>query len=419
MVNQSHIIDPNGGSFVDPSTIVGREIGERQVATNRGEMRDDLSRQWMSRPADQRFLSLDDLHASTLRRHRYSETAVIKNTELELISPDEISRLSDTHVLQVGLPGGNTAEFTNWSFGQTCQLTGAPAAFMRQLPSQLVSDNLSWCLGRNREVEQVKTYVSSDPDYPAGTDTLHALTGPTYGRIPDHEVVDAVRMIADEGGWKVPGVMDWSTGRYNPHVDVTSQTTTLYASDRDVWLFLVDDTRPIEIGKLPNGDPDYVFRGFYVWNSEVGSKTFGIACMYLRGVCCNRLLWGVEGFQELKIRHSAGAPDRFMAEAKPALAQFAEGSVQSLLDGVAAAKQAKVADDEADAIEFLTKRKFSKRRTAEILAAVEREEDHRAATVWDMAQGITAVARTIANTDERVGLEREAGKLLDQVAVAA
>ena len=37
--------------------------------------------------------------------------------------------------------------------------------------------------------------------------------------------------------WKVPGVLDWSTGIYNPRVDISKDTTTLYASDRDVFLF--------------------------------------------------------------------------------------------------------------------------------------------------------------------------------------
>ena len=41
--------------------------------------------------------------------------------------------------------------------------------------------------------------------------------------------------------WKVPGVLDWSTGVYNPDVEISRDTTTLYASDRDVFLFLVDD----------------------------------------------------------------------------------------------------------------------------------------------------------------------------------
>ena len=50
-----------------------------------------------------------------------------------------------------------------------------------------------------------------------------------------------------------PGVLDWSTGVYNPTADITKDTTTLYASDRDVFLFLVDDLNPIEAGKLPDG----------------------------------------------------------------------------------------------------------------------------------------------------------------------
>jgi hypothetical protein len=392
---------------------VNNEVGERKVNYSAGESRMELSRQWMSRPTDERFLSLDDLHAATLRRYQASQTAVINNRQVELIAPPEITSLADTHNLKAGLPDGTEADFTHWSFGQTCSLAGAPSAYLRKLPSQLVADNLTWSLSRNREVEQVKSYTTTDD---TGASSLMALTGPTYGRIPDHEVVDAVRMIANEGGWKVPGVMDWSTGMYNPHVDVTTETTTLFASDRDIWLFLVDDLHPIEVGKLPNGDPDYMFRGFYVWNSEVGSKTMGVACFYLRGICCNRIMWGVENFQELSIRHSAGAPDRFMAEARPALEQFAQGNVQQLLDGVDAAKAAKVASDEEEAVEFLLKRNFSKRRTAEILETVEREEQHPARSAWDMAQGITALARTIPHTDERIDLERQAGKLLDQVA---
>ena len=85
------------------------------------------------------------------------------------------------------------------------------------------------------------------------------ITGPNYGRIYDHELVAAVQRIAGDGvgdtRWKVPGVLDWSTGVYNPCVDVTKDTTTLYASDRDVFLFLVDDLNPIEAGTLPDGSP--------------------------------------------------------------------------------------------------------------------------------------------------------------------
>jgi hypothetical protein len=72
--------------------------------------------------------------------------------------------------------------------------------------------------------------------------------------------------------WKVPGVLDWRSMRYNPYVDVTRETTTLYASDRDVFLFLVDDTHPIEAGKLPNGEPDLFFRGFIAGTQKLAPR---------------------------------------------------------------------------------------------------------------------------------------------------
>ena len=119
------------------------------------------------------------------------------------------------------------------------------------------------------------------------------------GRIYDYELVEAVLRIAGDGAgdtrWKVPGVLDWSTGVYNPRADVTRDTTTLYASDRDVFLFLVDDLNPIEAGRLPEGSPDVFFRGFYCWNSEVGAKTLGMASFYLRAVCQNRRRRGLPG----------------------------------------------------------------------------------------------------------------------------
>lgn len=36
-------------------------------------------------------------------------------------------------------------------------------------------------------------------------------------------------------------------------MDVTKKTTTLYALNRDVFLFLVDDLNTIEAGLLPDG----------------------------------------------------------------------------------------------------------------------------------------------------------------------
>ena len=90
--------------------------------------------------------------------------------------------------------------------------------------------------------------------------------------------------------------------------------------------------------------------------------------------------------------------------------------MQKLKDGVERAKSAKVARNDDDAFEFLKERKFSKDRIKKIMEAVEKEEGHKMRTAWDAAQGITAVARDEKNTDTRLEMEREAGKILDKVA---
>jgi hypothetical protein len=203
---------------------------------------------------------------------------------------------------------------------------------------------------------------------------------------------------------------------HNPFVDVTAETTTLYASDRDVFLFLVDDTHPIEAGRLADGSPDLYFRGFYAWNSEVGSKTLGIASFYLRAVCQNRNLWGVEGFEEIAIRHSKHVASRFAHEAAPALTNFANSSPAPFVAGIKAARERIVASTNEDRENFPRKRGFSRPETAKIIETVLNEEGHPPGSVFDFVQGITALACSKAHQDTRLELEGKAKRLLERTA---
>ena len=195
---------------------------------------------------------------------------------------------------------------------------------------------------------------------------------------------------------------------------MTKDTTTLYASDRDVFLFLVDDLNPIEAGRLPDGSPDLYFRGFYCWNSEVGAKTLGIASFYLRAVCQNRNLWGVEDFEEITIRHSKYAASRFAHEAAPALTRFANSSPAPFVEGIKAARARIVARSDEDRSDFLGRRGFSKAASATIIETVLKEEGRKPESVFDFVQGITAVARKKSHQDARLDLEGRAKKMLDR-----
>ncbi|MDC7808603.1 DUF932 domain-containing protein [Sphingomonas koreensis] len=384
--------------------------GGYKVDVGRGQRVSRVSSEWFSRPADERYLSLDRLMAAVKGRAERSRTRTVESAAVRV----EANR-DDAERLDLMLPGADRPVApTHWSFGQLAALVGAPAAYLRQLPAPLAGINLQYGL-TNHRAEQVKTLETDD-----GRLELRAVTGPDYGRIYDYELVAAVQRIAGNGTgdtrWKVPGVLDWSTGVYNPMVDITADTTTLYASDRDVFLFLVDDLNPIEAGKLPDGSPDLYFRGFYCWNSEVGAKTLGIASFYLRAVCQNRNLWGVEDFEEISIRHSKYAANRFAHEAAPALTRFADSSPLPFVNGIRQARERIVARSDGDRTDFLRKRGFGKAETAKIIDTVLAEEGRPPESVFDFVQGITAFARSKTQQDARLDLEGRAKKLFDRVA---
>ncbi len=377
-----------------------------KVDISRGERIGRVSSEWFSRPDDERYLSLSTLHDAVRSRAERATARTVETKSLRVEArTNEVSRLS------LAIPGcPEPVAPTHWSFGQLCGLVGAPAGYLRQLPAPLAGINLQHGLASHR-AELVKTLEADD-----GRIELRAVTGPDYGRIWDHELVEAVMRIAGDGvgdtRWKVPGTLDWSTMTHNPFIEVTKDTTTLYASDRDVFLFLVDDTHPIEAGRLPNGDPDLYFRGFYCWNSEVGSKTLGMASFFLRAVCMNRNIWGAEGFEEVSIRHSKFAAHRFAHQAAPALERFADSSASAFVSGIRAARERIVARGDEDRETFLRKRGFSKAETTTIITTVLGEEGRPPESIYDFVQGITAVARDRPHQDARLELETRAAKLM-------
>ncbi|MBZ9698672.1 DUF932 domain-containing protein [Mesorhizobium sp. CO1-1-9] len=384
--------------------------GGFRVDISRGERIGRVSSEWFSRPDDERYLSLTELYDAVRARTDHATARTVESRAVRV----EASR-ENAERLSLIVPGQDQPIApTHWSFGQLCSLVGAPATYMRQLPAPLAGINLQHGL-LNHRAELVKTLEAED-----GRVELRAVTGPDYGRIWDHELVAAVMKIAGNGigdtMWKVPGMLDWATMTHNPFMDITKDTTTLYASDRDVFLFLVDDTHPIEAGRLPNGEPDLYFRGFYCWNSEVGSKTLGIASFYLRAVCMNRNLWGVEGFEEISIRHSKFAAQRFAHEAAPALTSFANSSPAPFIAGIKAAREKIVARSNDDRETFLRKRGFSKAEAGKVIETVLQEEGRPPESIFDFVQGMTAHARTKSHQDSRLELEGKAKALLEKAA---
>jgi hypothetical protein len=349
--------------------------------------------QWRSRPADERFTSLIELNDFTHAVRRNSISRVVSSRALTVQPAD------DNQGLLVAGPNGVPVAPTHHAFGQLAQRAGAPAGYLRELPAPIAADALNWGLKFNRDIQDIQVLLRKDE---TGGATLQAATGPNYGRIYNSTITEAlVRQFGDglTGDFRVPG--EWGK-----QVVVTKDNTTLYAGDRDMFVFLADEEHRIEIPNRRDGQTGSVARGFFCYNSEVGSSTFGIATFTFDFVCGNRLVWNAQGFEEMKIRHTAGAPDRWIEEARPALDAYARSSTKGFMEALENARAARV----DDANEFLAKR-FSKRLAGMIEAAHMADEQRPMENLYDVSNGITAYARGVQYQDERVALEREAGKV--------
>jgi hypothetical protein len=351
------------------------------------------NRQWSSRPNDERFTSLIEMDSHFRAQRAISKAAVVSTRAIELV-PDP-----DNKGLAVVGSAGVPYAPTHQAFGQLATLAGAPAGYLRTLPSPLAADAMNYGLRFNRQSEEVGVLLTKN-----GTGQLRAATGPNYGRIWNQEITTALVNAFGDGvsgdGFRVPG-------EFGKAVEVTKANTTLFAGDRDMFVFLADEKNRIEVPNRRDGQAGSMARGFFVWNSEVGSTTFGIASFLFDYVCCNRIVWGAQEFKQVTIRHTKSAPDKWIEEMRPAIESYTNSSTVSVVRAIEDARSKRV--DQLD--DFLANRYSAKMATA-IKAAHMEDEGRPIETVWDVVTGVTAYARSIPNQDARVALERDAGKLM-------
>jgi hypothetical protein len=132
------------------------------------------------------------------------------------------------------------------------------------------------------------------------------------------------------------------------------RATTLYASDRDVFVFLVDDENPVQVRV---DSTRHLFPGFMVWNSEVGHHKFGFLTF----------------LYDFRLERAA---------------------------------RMKVGSTDEEVLSWLKRHEFTK------IIQTAKGEEGGARTVWELVNGGTALARAIPHNDDRVVLEKRVSGLL-------
>ncbi|WP_315792287.1 hypothetical protein [Bradyrhizobium sp. SZCCHNRI1002] len=351
------------------------------------------NRQWESRPADERFGSLQAMHDAAIR---FKTTARVEDIKAKAL---RAAAIGDDLVLEAD--GIGRSIMNNWSFSQLATRASAPTAYLKTLPAQLAAECLNVGLEREHRGENGDKSVQ----LLLGQHSARAITSDKYSRIWNADITSRLLELEARGPWQpAPAAFDGSRG--------------LYLGDRDMFAFLVDNERRI-FEKGPGGG---LSRGFFCWNSEVGDASFGIMTFLYEYVCGNHRVWGVQNVAEAKVIHigrdqSSKAFDMMQVEVK----KYAETSaaddelrIQRCRRHVLGAKK----DDVLDAIFKLKVPGLTKTVAGEAYDLAEKRVDWYGAptTVWGYAGGLTEIARDQPNASDRHALNMAASKIMDLAA---
>lgn len=364
--------------------------------------------QWASRPADERFATIEDLYLNAVLSYN--------NAKAANLTMGQVSVVADGNNLKLKAPQG-LMSFSNWSFSQFANRVGSPAGFLAELPAQMAADVL------NERISKFNT-VDSQLYYDEPSLLARALTSTTYGRLPNHEVCKAVIQLPGDHVTPPARPVDAGTPGARIATEADCKVSTLvqpgdlianaglYGSDRDIWIF-----RMFPKNTIDDGSEGGLSRGFFVSNSEVGDKTFSVTMFMLRHVCGNHICWGASNIQSIKIKHSGRTVrERALASLASDVKRFAEMSSKEdeALIKVAKEKELGSTYEEVVQLIFRDKKLLTKKNVeAAYNAANEHADvDGSPRSIWGFSQGVTRISQLSPFADERNELDMAAGKIL-------
>jgi hypothetical protein len=382
----------------------------------------EASKQWANRPPDERRSDLKDLYVTCLdyfRRSSESEGVDLRNLKVSETQSGDLEVFDDK---------GNAAGFTNWAFRQFCSRVGAPAAYLAKLPAKWTADLLNYGLQKPPENGDGKAnlLVQSLDD---NRKVIMAATSGIYSRFWNWEIADRLlRLTLQDEGWRVPPARpckaDQPGARPATEEDILQgpgfgsvsvgdmiAPAGIYSSDHDLFVFLVNES-----ARIADGTDEGLSRGFFVENSEVGAKKFRMLRFLYRHVCGNHIVWGATKVAEIAIRHVGNVQDKVTEALEAKLTEYSEESASDDEAKIARAMQLTLGKDRDEVLDKLFGLGVAPKKA--LAAAYTSTEqlfpvDGDPRTAWGMVQGMTRVSQEAAFGEDRMALDRAAGKVIE------
>ena len=374
------------------------------------------SKQWATRPADQTFPTIEALHKYNLHKRSISE---------EIMAPWKAFDIQLAHgetnkarpVLGVVNSKAIPAEFTHHSFTSLARQVGAPAEYLQTLPPALASQALQYGMHNLKDSADNHNFLF----HKNGGYVLRGIASDRYVRIYDAEVSARLVEIKNVYGWQeAPESYDRASSGM-AEGDLAGSCRGQYASDHDMFSFMVDNDRRI-FETAPGGG---FSRGIMVQNSEVPGVAFAVTAFLYNYVCGNHIIWGMRKLWEVRQRHiganaknifDGGAFDRLTLTLK----KYAEEGTGEDARMITKAIETVLGGDKAKMLDFvfgLNVTGLTRKMVTDGADRAEVREDRygNPLSAWGLVNGITEVAGDLPFADQRQAMDIAAGKLLTRV----
>lgn len=339
------------------------------------------SKQYFTRPKDERFETLDDMRAYLVDRQEKSRLFNFYPEKVKFESTDTDLFLST---------GFGDLKISNWAFEQ---LKGV--GLDTQMISRLKPSTAALVLNELFDPEQLtdgrfqRNLLSYDDT------VLRAFIGRKYQTLWDAEVVQWVQEITANGNWFRP--KSRNEDKKGP--------AGLYAGQQDMFIFMVDGGKTFE-----DGNDGGTGRGFFVWNTEVYGVPFGFKSFLFTEICGNHIVWNATEEQGFTMRHFGRG---FLAESKKALFEFAHkymNSAPTEQKAIANARQKVFSTTREDLAANLKLFGIGPKMVTHVQNYLQNQELE--PTVWNVVGGLTRASQNTEFVTARNKIDEAAGKIL-------
>lgn len=275
---------------------------------------------------------------------------------------------------------GQTYQLNDWSFSQLCRLAGVSKETVNRLSPDTAAHVFAETMPRGNKPLQLFTQGEQ----------LRSIHAASYTRLNNNDVLSVVQEFATD---------------FQPPPKGFNGGTGLYGGEQDMFCFLIDPTGWIEI----NGEA--FAPGFFIWNSEVGSRSVGIETFWYQSICQNHIVWDAVEIVEFTRKHTANVHDALgdIRRIIEALVLKRDARRDTFARVIEKAMKIELGTEAVEVEKILTQNGIARTLAKEAIGIAQAQGR---LSIFSLVDALTRIAGNIVNAGDRVEVDHKAGKLL-------